>query len=300
MAWNALALTLELRSDLHCGDLPLGFVARTFPYVPCHLPVFAMVAAAVPLLGLPDRHASYKEVETLFLSCVRSTPLYIRHEGRMLFPWHSQSLQDLEHTYVVSRYGVGLDNKSRSAEQGCLYETETILAMGRNCATRTRMEGCLFVREASQGELAMTGDGTLSANGRSASLADLCNAMHLGGNRSRSLGQPARATLAPLPEGKAWGIYFVDVQGQWPGLQVNTGGDAPADATPGTGGPMPLLYAEGGDIISRGVMVLTGRRHTESGAGLGMDAATIAHAPGWQCGKPVMMELANVRYGQLA
>lgn len=75
MNWKAYSLRLILTGDLHCGSLPLGFVSRTFPYIPCHIPVFAMVPAAVRALAMPDRHDSYAAVEALLSSCFRCTPL---------------------------------------------------------------------------------------------------------------------------------------------------------------------------------------------------------------------------------
>ena len=37
-----------MKTDMHCGTLMLGFVARAFPYVPQHVPIFAAVPVAGP------------------------------------------------------------------------------------------------------------------------------------------------------------------------------------------------------------------------------------------------------------
>lgn len=287
MDWKALALKLELRGDLHCGALPLGFVARTFSYVPCHLPVFAMVPPAVMRLGLPDRHESYKAVEGLFRTCLRSSPLYVMHEGKPLFPWLDECRQILEHNYISSHYGIGIDNKRRSARESCLFETEVILAKCRGTNVSTRLEGCLFFRSAESGGITLSADGELAASGHKVQLAELCSAMRLGGDRSRALGRPALASLAPLESGEIWG-YPVTLDGEWPALTVK----------PGKKGPMPV--ATNDSIEPASMMVLTGRRHTKSGAGMGMDKATVACAPGWQSAGEVKASLVDPRYAQMA
>lgn len=166
MNWKVYSLSLTLTGDLHCGSLPLGFVSRTFPYIPCHIPVFAMVPATVRALAMPDRHNSYTAVEALLTSCFRCTPLYVCNEkGFPLFPWEEQSLRELEYTYLSSTYGVALDSTSRTAVDGCLYETEIILARGRNCTAPTVLTGAFFITERKTYELAMEADGTISWRG---------------------------------------------------------------------------------------------------------------------------------------
>ena len=42
-------------------------------------------------------------------------------------------------------------------------------------------------------------------------------------------------------------------------------------------------------------LVLTGRRHTARGAGMGMDAASMAYAPGWKPDKALRVWLSSAR-----
>ncbi|MBO4793214.1 MAG: hypothetical protein J5556_01440, partial [Deltaproteobacteria bacterium] len=170
MEWNAFSLELELTSALHCGDMPIGFVARTFPYVPCHIPFFAMVPAAVRTLNMPDERPSYAAVEKLFEINLRCTPLYILADGAPLFPWDGESRQKLEYAYLSSSYGVSLDNKRRSARDGCLYETEVILERGRGCMEPTRLSGALFIRPGKNEKdgLSLAADGAITWNGKEA------------------------------------------------------------------------------------------------------------------------------------
>ncbi|MCQ2445011.1 MAG: hypothetical protein MJ061_05960 [Mailhella sp.] len=286
MEWNALSLRLSLTGDIHCGSLPLGFVARTWPYVPCHLPVFAMVPAAVRLLGMPDRHASYAAVEALFSECVRCTPLYVEAEdGRTLFPWEDGSLRELEYRYLNSNYGVALDSASRSARDGHLFETEVILAHARGSRRPTCLTGALFFREGSSGGLSLDAAGTLRSAEAEAPLPALLNAMRLGGDRSRSLGRPARAEARPL-EGRLWNSVEFSLSGEYPAFSLAAG----------SAGFMPVASAEG--ITGTG-MVLTGRRHRGTGFGEEMENAVVAFAPGWRPAAPLTAELSSLRHASV-
>ncbi len=288
MSWNALALSLELRGDIHCGDLPLGFVARTHPFVPCHIPFFALVPAAVEKLGMPSRHDSYVQVEKLFNSCLRSTPLFVTEDGKVLFPWQADDLETLEGLYLGSRYGVALEGSSRSAVNGRLYETEVILAAPRGRATPTALEGVLFVREGETGSLRMNAGGTVAWEDRRADLPAMLSRMHLGGDRTRALGLPAKASLSPCT-GTAWDAYPVDCGNGWPVLEI------PADLC----GPMPVAM-NASQNVQGSPLVLTGRRHTEKGAGTGMDATTAAYAPGWKLrGQSARISLSSPRFATL-
>ncbi|MBQ7456494.1 MAG: hypothetical protein IJS54_02630 [Desulfovibrio sp.] len=286
MSWHALAVHLTLQSDIHCGDFPLGFVARTHPYVPCHIPFFALVPPAVALLGMRDVHASYKEVEELFSHCLRSTPFLIEEE-RVLFPWVSEDLQVIESSYLNARYGVMLTDSTRSAKDGCLYETEVIAATKRASMCPTRLAGALFVRAHTSKNLSIKEDGSLVSSTKTVPLAQLLARMRLGGDRTRALGLPAKAESAPL--GKSlWGME-VDCTNTWPKLLVPKN----------TPGAFPLAM-EGVENIEGRPMMFTGRRYTERGAGLGMDKAQAAYMPGWiRRNHPTPIALQAPRYATL-
>lgn len=289
MSWTARSLTVQLRGDIHCGDLPLGFVARTHAFVPGHLPFFALVPVAVEMLTLPDRHASYVAVENLFTSCLRCTPFYIRDGESSLFPWKKDDREILEFRYLDSRYGVALEEPTRSAKEGCLYETEVILAQGRGRTQPTRLEGTVFYRQGSVGSLRMEADGSVCREKTRIPLADMLQRMRLGGDRTRGLGQPCLVSLADGAT-SLWGIYTVDTTGAWPSLTVDKG----------TEGPVPLAMDKAHGIQGR-PLVLTGRRHTEQGPGMGMEKATAAYAPGWECPDTVThVCLSDVRCATMA
>ena len=285
MTWNAYSLILELTGDLHCGDLPLGFVARAFPYVPCHIPLFAMVPAAVRLLDMPDVRASYASVEELFANNVRCTSLYVIDEktGNSLFPWDAESMQLLEYTYLSSNYGVALDSQIRSAKDGCLFETEVLLAHGRSCTKPTLVAGAIFIREGQVGDLALSAEGSVSAKGKSVKLANILAVMQLGGERG-SLGRPAKPALAPLA-GKLWGSFDFDLTGAFPSILVPSVGGR---------GPMPILCADS-SAVSGTRMVVTGRRHRGKGFGEAMEAAEIVFAPGWKAKSDVRAQMSRLR-----
>lgn len=283
MNWKAYSLRLILTGDLHCGSLPLGFVSRTFPYIPCHIPVFAMVPAAVRALAMPDRHDSYAAVEALLSSCFRCTPLYVCNEkGIPLFPWEEKSLRELEYTHLSSTYGVALDSARRSAMDGCLYETEIILARGRNCTAPTVLTGAFFLTKGKTHELVMETDGTISWRREKVALKTVLSLMQIGGDRTRSLGRPAVPVFKPL-EAKLWDKYSTDVLGTFPSLIISKGEH----------GPLPL---ECGNYKATGNrIVLTGRRHRGTGFGEDMDHAVIAFDAGWTSDSEIRASLTSLR-----
>ena len=292
MAWNARLISLTLGSDVHCGDRPLGFVARTFPFVPCHIPFFALVPAAVRLLGMKDERASYKTVEDLFANCLRCTPLYIAEENSPIFPW-GEGLRVIESRYLGSRQGVKLDLRTRSAENGKLFETEVILATPRRRASgpasgATKLQGALFWQagraEGHGGTLSLSENGTLEWNGTSVSLEEALKTIRLGGDRTRSLGLVADASLSPLPNEVLWNCAF-RLDGDWPELSLPAGEKC----------PLPICREGAED--ERGLpVILTGRRYKEKkdgsgGSGLAMDSATPAWQVGWQAPRSMRVSL---------
>lgn len=302
--WSAYHLRITLRSDIHCGDFPLGFVARTLPFVPGHLPFFALVPAAVNVLSMPDEHQQYKAVEHFFEKTVRFTPLFIwgSVENRVLYPWEKEDRSVLESYYLASQYGVAIDSKYRSARDGCLYETEVISASRRfdplmaTSFQQTELRGGVFIHAHAEGDFSMDETGTFSWKGRRASLEDLLRRMQLGGNRTRSLGRAGIPDLAPWhANDRLWGDYDILCDTEWPCVVLG----------PKQKGPLPLLM-EGAEDCSLSFEghreVIMGRRYVERGAGLGMDQARFVLRPGWKFiqESPISIALENQRYAVMS
>lgn len=91
-----------------------------------------------------------------------------------------KSLRELEYTYLLSTYGVALDSARRSAMDGCLYETEIILARGRNCTAPTVLTGAFFLTKGKTHELVMETDGTISWRREKVALKTVLSLMQIG------------------------------------------------------------------------------------------------------------------------
>ncbi len=285
MTWHAHRIQLTLRSPLHCGQLPMGFVARTHAFVPCHLPFFAMVPATVALLGMPDRRASYMAVQGLFEHCLRTTPLYI-YEDAPLFPWDDTRWQRAEQAYLSSHYGVTLDWKKRSAEEGKLFETEVILQHAKGRHTPTVLDGAVFFRAHEHEDVTFLAEGAVQKGDVTVSLVDILSHMRLGGNGTRALARPACASLSAY-EGDLWGQYALCLDADMPRIIVK----------PGECGPLPLRHFETRHIRGKAA-VLTGRLYdAKRGAGLAMDTATMAWREGWKSAEERMVSLQYPRFG---
>ena len=288
MSWSCFRVRFRLRSDMHCGSLVLGFVARAFPFVPQHLPLYALVPAAVAALGLPDRRDSYKKVEKLVLNAVRATPFFVlygdRGGERPLFPWVEDDRAVLEADFMGSRYGVGLDDATRSAEEGRLFETEVLLAHARGSMASTRMEGYVWLRPAEEEGVSLDAAG-MACGDRRVSWPELFASLSLGGDRTRSLGR-----LWPDVEmeeaATLWGGMTMQPGGPWPRLLVKGGEPCPvaleAVNLEGSGSPYT---------------VLTGRRIGENG-GYGMDRGTVARDMGWAPREDMLVELCAERFAR--
>ncbi len=287
MTWQAQHIQLTLTSNLHCGQLPLGFVARTYPFVPCHLPFFAMVPATVAALAMPDVRASYKKVLALFETCLRSTPLYILHENP-LFPWISQSKHILERDYLSSQHGVTLDLQSRSAEDGKLFETEIILQHAKNNSAPTMLDGYIFFRPHKYEDVELLADAKLKYGKNITSLEEILAHMRLGGNGTRSLAKPCHVHIKKV-HNTLWGMYNVDYTAQYPQITVEVE----------QAGPIPLLYSEKNQHIRGKISPFTGRIYGERGSGLEMDTANIAWREGWKSSTDVRISLSYARMGEI-
>ena len=273
---------------MHCGSLALGFVARAFPFVPQHVPLYAVVPAAVAALELPDSRASYRSVEKLVLGAVRFTPFFVLYGAgetkRPLFPWVEEDRAVLESDFMGARYGVGLDDAARSAEEGRLFETEVLLAHSRGSMNATEMEGYVWLRSASVEGLSLDAEGMARGNLR-VSWPVILGSLSLGGDRTRSLGR-----LWPDVEMKEsallWNGTTMRLDDSWPRLLVKRGSACPV-----------VLEAEGLEGSGSPCMVVTGRRLRENG-GYGMDKGTVARDMGWIPPEDMLVELCAERFAR--
>lgn len=288
MSWRCFRVRFRLRSDMHCGSLALGFVARAFPFVPQHVPLYAVVPAAVAALELPDSRASYRSVEKLVLGAVRFTPFFVLYgvgeTKRPLFPWVEEDRAVLESDFMGARYGVGLDDAARSAEEGRLFETEVLLAHSRGSMNATEMEGYVWLRSASVEGLSLDAEGMARGNLR-VSWPVILGSLSLGGDRTRSLGR-----LWPDVEMKEsallWNGMSMRLDDSWPRLLVKRGSACPV-----------VLEAEGLEGSGSPCMVVTGRRMRENG-GYGMDKGTVARDMGWIPREDMLVELCAERFAR--
>lgn len=286
MIWQPHTLRLRLRTDMHCGSLMLGFVARAFPFVPQHVPLYAAVPAAVEALGLPPDPAIFREMKALLLPAMRATPLYVRRDGKPLFPWEAADRERLEAEYMASRYGVALDDASRSAEDKHLFETEVLLARRRGSMQPTELEGAIWLRENETDTLRLDPRTGLARKDGRAAIAwpDLLGRLTLGGDRTRNLGR-----VWPDVDWRScdslWHCDAMTLDAAWPQLRLAAGQPCPvalaADTTPGTG-----HFA-----------IMTGRSfNAETYV---MDAGTVAWQTGWRPAQDVRIELAGERCARI-
>ncbi len=282
MSWEFHKLRLRMKTDMHCGSLVLGFVARAFPYVPQHVPLYAAVPAAVEALNLPPESSSFREMEELLLPAMRSTPLYVLCDDRPVFPWETQDRERLEVEFMSSRYGVALDDASRSAEEGRLFETEVLLARRRGSMQATQLEGGIWLRECETARLRLDPRTGLARKDGSASIdwPSLLGRLTLGGDRTRNLGHLWPDVVWEACD-SLWHFDEMAQDAAWPRLRLAAKRPCPvplvADATHGSG-----HFA-----------IMTGRRFNRES--YLMDAGTVAWQPGWQSAHDVLIELAGER-----
>lgn len=269
-AWRAARITVTLASDLHCPDRPLGFVARALPFVPAHIPWYALVPRVVALLGWPDQFNSYDRVETAFNACLRFTPFFpLDANDRPLFPWDEGRCR-IERELLGSRHGVSVFYDPRGARANHLFETETLLARSRSGAP-TRLRGYGFWKEEEHSGIDFTAEGGIGGK----SLAGLLAGCQWGGQRSQGMGA--------LTDVKTEIVQNVD--GAF-GRTLDLNADFPRIAAPESRIPYYLRYEEklAGAVQGR-ITPLTGRRYArDRGYGLAADPAVIAWALGWRFG----------------
>lgn len=276
--WGVYELKIGLQTDLHIGHRPLGFVARTLPYVPAHVPWYALSLALVKELEWPDTGDSFVKVEKFLEKALRFTPCYIFHPKHGVLTPFSWAQETVEREYLYSRYGVALDYSRRGAEENRLFEKEVITARNRGDYSRTLLQGYIFVKPIHDQGLVIE-DGP-NVNG--ISMTKLINLSTWGGEVSRGMGVLSHAELIPANE--VYGCRDLDLDGTEPVLNW------PSKKK----GPFYLSYdphrAE--DMIGGSIRPVCGRRHhPELGPGLGFEPPFLSWMPGWQCSDDLRIQL---------
>jgi len=282
--WHVAEVVVPLKSDLHCGTSPLGFISRTLPFVPAHIPFYALVPVLVKKLNLPEH--DFAKVENFLARHIRFSPFFVLHKNRILFPWE-KGLLDLENHYLTAYYGVALDYNTRGALENRLFEKEVIVAVpihGNNKSReRTGLKGYVFWQEGRDDDLKITVSSDASI--ADLSLKELLMQSQWGGEVNKGLGR-----LLDVKMQKAEKIFhgeFVEKDGEnplvkWPGNEKC---------------PFYLLYDE--DFIMNGKLIpITGRRYDRKrGPGVKMDDVAIVWDCGWksQTEESVLLSL-DVRY----
>ena len=183
-----------------------------------------------------------------------------------------------------SRYGVALDAGSRSAEENRLFETEVLLARRRGSGQPVCLEGFVWLRDGTSGDLVLDAAKgiTLADGSRQLPWPKLLGGLMLGGDRTRNLGQ-----IWPEVELEKvsclWEGMIMHLDREWPCLEIPAGRACPvtleADGQPGSGAPF---------------VVMTGRR-IRRGGGYDMDRGVVAHDLGWRPDSALLVELAGER-----
>lgn len=282
--WAIRRVTATLGSDVHLGDRPLGFVSRTLPFIPGHIPWFALIPTMARLLGRPDAPRTYAGLEGFLASCLRCTPLFLLSENRLLRPWSPEDLECIEAGFLHSRYGVALDYPSRGAIQNRLFEKEVILGRGRGCQTPTQLRGYLVFRPMKEADLEMDKDGAINGHG----LEELFAASTWGGEGSKGLGRLTHVTLEPaaslFEHGTCQGGDECPVI-TWP---ADISAPVYLERHPAQDNQTPRGQAG----ITGNLKPLCGRRFDpRNGPGLLPDRPIIAWNPGWKSSRQVSLAI---------
>lgn len=286
VSWKRYLITVTLGSDLHCGDRPLGFVARSHPYVPAHIPWYATVAALVRLNELPDEPKSYQNIEEKLESCLRFSPFYIMDGEDLLYPWRSVERKRIQAGWLGSQYGVSLFYDSRGSRENQLFEMESILAISRS-GKPTRLGGVCYVAMDTE----MTSEPmTIGGHG----LHTVIFHCLWGGQQNKGCGTLRNVEIRPgdnLP----------------PEFGRLDSADAPCpviETLSGRESVYPLRYEKSAAERAQGVMrPLTGRRFAPGrGPGLHAEPGTVVWEHGWRPRGDASLTLrfSNRRYAEVA
>lgn len=266
--WRFARIIVTLASDLHCGDRPLGFVARTLPFVPGHIPWYALLARLPNLCKWPDTYDSYTKAGSLLDQSLRFTPfLPLDARGAPLMPWH-EGKNRIEMELLGSCYGVAVHYSSRGTRENHLFETETILAHSRT-GTPTRLLGYCFWK-VSAGDITIGEDGSIN----NIPLPELLIRCQWGGQRNQGLGAIKRVELVKNDTNTNPFFQCMNGSSTYPTLICSTGSRV----------PLYLGYDRTIENAVQGkVMPLVGRRFAKDhGPGLLTEPAALVWDLGWQ------------------
>jgi hypothetical protein len=283
--WHVAEIVVRLKSDLHCGTAPLGFIARTLPFVPAHIPFYALVPVLVKKLNLPEY--GFAEVEKFLARHIRFSPFFVLHNDELLFPWE-KGLSDLEKYYLTAYYGVALDYNTRGALENRLFEKEVVASVpvkgsdNKSCE-RTELKGYVFWQEGRDDDLRMTVSPDASI--AEISLRQLLSQAQWGGEVNKGLGRLLDVKIKKTEE-----IFY--------GQFVEKDSENPLVKWPGKKNcPFYLLHDD--DFKMSGKLIpITGRRYDRKrGPGVKMDDVAIVWDSGWktQTEESVLLSL-DVRY----
>ena len=165
----------------------MGFVAKTLPYIPGHIPLMAMVPVIVRDMNLKNTSASYKAVLDFLQKHVRFTPFFLLDEvGKKLIPSLKSDLNTIQNNWISSNYGVAISYPTRGAKEGHLFEIEAISPIGKN-GVKTELQGYVFWQDSEQ--LYADSGGNTIMKLDSSSLKDWINKSQWGGERSNGYGK---------------------------------------------------------------------------------------------------------------
>ncbi len=285
--WHAFQITVTLGSDLHCGDLPLGFVARTHPYVPAHIPWYAAVAALIRLSGKDNKFTEYSKMENRLDHCLRFSPFFIMEDGNLLLPWDDEDKRNIQNNHLDGQYGVSLSYGSRSALKNRLFEMETITAVSRN-SQPARLRGICFTKS---GEQYFDNSGKIFSG---TTLQEIIGKSLWGGQQNKGLGCLAQVEIADFKDNQH-GLFgsMTDDRGDYPQIAISAGKNI----------AYPLLYNHDTkiDMIQGRLAPLTGRRFKKNkGPGLQAESGVVIWRSGWHLNKShSTISLSDRRFGTI-
>lgn len=279
--WNMHEVSVTLASDLHCGDLPLGFISRTLPFVPSHLPWYALVNATTRSMGKSADKKTYAMVEKLFLQGIRFSPFYIVEQDGPLFPFIPKHLNKIEKDYLNSSYGVALDYENREALENRLFERECILSKSRKTGHPTELKGYLFYRQARSGALRIDDQAKIGPHFLTSLLANT----QWGGERNKGWGSLQRVELSEATD-NLFGFSF-NLENKYPQIKIDKENSSPF-----------FLAWENNQYnrVQGELRPLTGRRFKlDVGSGMSMDRTLIVWDVGWEALEDVIINLIDHR-----
>ena len=302
-SWQINYITVEISTPVRCGDRPNGFIARTLPFVPGHVPLMAMVPPVVAALKLPDQFESFHIVREFLEKHVRFTPFLIRQhsERKPYVPVQGTAvMREIEEHFIASRYGVGIDYPTRTAKEGRLFEIEAINPLDRD-GNKTVLEGYVFWRSGKNDRLELDEKGNLN----DVDLSQRIQECQWGGERSKGYG--CIGDVERVYSDMLWGAEVV-LDGYSP--QVNWPQNNPAPffldfnsalekvnqkISPDLSVDSDLLSSEGSsysDHIEGSIKPMVGRIFDkENGSGQTTSNPLILYDIGWHSSLPLTLQI---------